>query len=139
MGANKFVLKHENIEVDYTLSGSVGNLALNYRDAAVGTITFSAPEISTTSTALGTLVSVGLLRTVDTGGESFGVFLPDLDVPPGEREEFSTVGVYYRFRGLIRSHVGHPYGGVSSCAAPPRPCSDRNRPSGMRRVRRRLA
>ena len=99
MGANKFVLKHENIEVDYTLSGSVGNLALNYRDAAAGTITFSAPEISTTSTALGTLVSVGLLRTVDTGGESFGVFLPDLDVPPGEREEFSTVGVYYRFQG----------------------------------------
>ena len=38
MGANKFVLKHENIEVDYTLSGSVDNLALNYRDAAAGTI-----------------------------------------------------------------------------------------------------
>ena len=99
MGANKFVLKHENIEVDYTLSGSADNLVLTYRDAAAGTITFSAPEISTTWTALGTLVSVGLLRTVDTGGESFGVFLPDLDVPPGEREEFSTVGVYYRFQG----------------------------------------
>ena len=99
MGANKFVLKHENIEVDYTLSGSADNLVLTCRDAAAGTITFSAPEISTTWTALGTLVSVGLLRTVDTGGESFGVFLPDLDVPAGEREEFSTVGVYYRFQG----------------------------------------
>jgi hypothetical protein len=99
MAANKFVLKHGNIEVDYTLSGSVGDPALNYRDAEAGTISFSAPEISTTWTALGALVSVGLLRTVDTGGESFGMFLPDLDVPPGQLEEFSTVGVYYRYQG----------------------------------------
>ena len=40
-----------------------------------------------------------MLRTVDTGGERFGFFLPQLDVPRGQSEEFRTVGVYYRFSG----------------------------------------
>ena len=33
------------------------------------------------------------------GGERFGFFLPELDVPSGEYEHFTTVGVYERFSG----------------------------------------
>ena len=45
------------------------------------------------------LVSVALVMSVDTGGERFGFFLPQLDVPRGQTEEFSTVGVHESFSG----------------------------------------
>ncbi len=40
-----------------------------------------------------------LARSIDTGGERFGFFLPQLDVPPGQSEEFRTVAVYEAFSG----------------------------------------
>jgi hypothetical protein len=45
------------------------------------------------------LVSVALITSIDTGGERFGFFLPQLDVPRGQSEEFRTVGVYETFSG----------------------------------------
>jgi len=80
--ANKFVLKHREIEVDYTIGLNPGFIALVYRDGAE-TASFKTTEIATIDTALGTLVSVPLVRTVDTGGEMFGFFLPQLDLPLG--------------------------------------------------------
>ena len=96
--ANKFVLKHREIEVDYTIGLNPGFIALVYRDGAE-TASFKTTEIATIDTALGTLVSVPLVRTVDTGGEMFGFFLPQLDLPLGESEECSTVGVYEKYTG----------------------------------------
>jgi len=40
-----------------------------------------------------------LVPSVDAGGERSGFFLPQLDVPRGQSEEFRTVGVYFRFSG----------------------------------------
>lgn len=98
MSANKFVLKHHHIEVDYTLGITPGLPALTYRDGRNVT-TFTNTEIATDETAEGSLVSVPLLRTIDTGGERFGFFLPQLDVPSGQTGKFSTVGVYEKFAG----------------------------------------
>ena len=93
--ANKFVLKHDQVEVDYTLGATP---VLVYRDGS-STKSFTAPEITTEQTGLGTLVSVALVLTIDTGGERFGFFLPQLDVPSGQSAEFRTAGVYERFSG----------------------------------------
>jgi len=95
VAANKFVLKHDQVEVDYTL-GAIP--ALVYRDGGF-TKSFTASEITTNQTGLGTLVSVALVLTIDVGGERFGFFLPQLDVPPAQSAEFRTVGVYERFSG----------------------------------------
>ena len=99
MAANKFVLKHHQIEVDYTLGATPGLTALVYRDANSTSKNFTAAEITADQTGLGTLLSVALEPTVDTDGERFGFFLPQLDVPRGQSAEFHTVGVYYRFSG----------------------------------------
>ena len=99
MAANKFVLKHHQIEVDYTLGATPGIPVLFYQDGSSAPKSFTGSEVATDQTALGTLVSVALVRSVDTGGERFGFFLPQPDVPVGESEEFSTVGVYERFSG----------------------------------------
>jgi len=98
MSANKFVLKHHKIEVHYTLGITPGLPALIYKDGA-DQKSFKTAEITTANTALGSLVSVPLLRTIDTGGEMFGFFLPQIDVPRGQTEKFSTVGVYEKFSG----------------------------------------
>jgi hypothetical protein len=98
MSANRFTLKHHHVEVEYTIGITPGIPALVYTDES-GTKKFTSAQIATDETALGKLVSVPLVTSVDTGGERFGFFQPELDVPEGESEEFSTVGVYFRFSG----------------------------------------
>ena len=99
MSANKFVLKHHQIEVDYTVGATPGIPALVYQDGSSAPKSFTSAQITTDQTGLGTLVSVALETSVDTGGERFGFFLPQLDVPRGQSEDFHTVGVYYTFSG----------------------------------------
>lgn len=99
MAANKFTLKHDQVEVDYTVGATPGLPALIYRDGPAAPKSFTAAEITTDQTGLGTLVSVALVTSVDTGGERFGFFLPQLEVPRGQSEEFRTVGVYETFGG----------------------------------------
>jgi len=98
MSANRFVLKRHQIEVEYTLGITPGLTALTYKDGAV-VHNFRSSEITTDETALGTLVSVSLMTTIDTGGERFGFFLPQLDVPMGRSDEFRTAGIYETFGG----------------------------------------
>lgn len=98
MSANKFVLKHHQIEVDYTIGITPGLTALTYKDGP-DVKTFTSSQITTENTSLGSLVSVPLQLTIDTGGERFGFFLPQLDVPSGKTEKFATVGVYDKFSG----------------------------------------
>jgi hypothetical protein len=99
MSANKFVLKHRQIEVEYTIGITPGLPALIYNDGSSAAKNFTSSEITMDDTALGSLISVPLLITVDTGGERFGFFLPELDVPPRQTENFTTVGVYETFGG----------------------------------------
>jgi hypothetical protein len=98
MSANKFVLKHRRIEVDYTAGITPGLVTLTYKDGS-GVKTFKTTEVTTENTALGMFVSVPLLKTIDTGGQMFGFFLPQLDVPLGQTEKFTTAGVYEKFSG----------------------------------------
>jgi hypothetical protein len=98
MPANRFVLKGHNIEVDYTIGITPGLPALTYKNGP-DVRTFHTGEITTNATALGSIVSVSLVRTVDTGGEVFGFFLPQLTVPAGQTENFMTAGVFERFSG----------------------------------------
>ena len=104
MAANKFVLKHHQVEVDYTpvdpVAGATSGLTvLVYRDGGSTPQSFTAAEITTNQTGLGTLVSVALATSVDTGGERFGFFLPQPDVPVGESDEFRTLGLYEKTGG----------------------------------------
>ena len=99
MAANKFMLKHRQIEVDLTLGATPGIPALVYQDGSSAPKSFTTAEITTDQTGLGTLVSVALVESVDTDGERFGFFLLQLDVPRGKSEEFRTTGGYETFSG----------------------------------------
>jgi hypothetical protein len=98
MSANKFVLKHHHIEIDYRIGVTPGLTALTYKNGS-DVKTYTAAQITTQDTSLGSLVSIPLLLTIDTGGDTFGFFLPQLDVPEGETQRFTTVGVTEQFSG----------------------------------------
>jgi hypothetical protein len=98
MSANKFVLKGSGVEVDYTIGANPAFPAFVYTAGAFQK-KFKPAEILSEDTGLGEMVSVGLIQTIDTGGERFGVFLPAIDVPPGQTADFCTVGVYETFSG----------------------------------------
>jgi len=99
VAANRFTLKHHQVEVEYTIGITPGITALVYQAGSSAPKDFTEAQITTDQTALGTLVSVALETSVDTGGERFGFYLPEIDVPRGESVEFRTVGVYERFSG----------------------------------------
>jgi hypothetical protein len=99
MAPNRFVFKHHQIEVDYTLSNIHGSPALVYRDGNSRPRTFGSAEIKTDQTGLGILVWVALETSIDTGREKFAFFIPRSEVPIGESHEIRTVAVYQRSSG----------------------------------------
>ena len=98
MAANHFVLKGSGVEVDYTIGANPGFTALTYKAGSI-TKSFKPAEVETDNTGLGTMVSVALTQTIDTGGERFGFFLPTIDVALGQTAKFNTVGAYETFGG----------------------------------------
>jgi hypothetical protein len=108
MAANKLVLKNDQVEVEYTpedpaagATPTSGLALLVYRDGGSAPKSFTGSQVATDQTGLGTLVSVALATSVDTGGERFGFFLPQLDVPAGEFAEFRTAAVYEKGGGCV--------------------------------------
>ena len=98
MSANQFALKHREVEIEYNIGVTPGLPVLTYQDAS-GRRSFTATEVRTEETALGSLVSVPLRTSLDTGGERFGFYLPQIDVARGDAAHFRTAGVYEDFSG----------------------------------------
>jgi hypothetical protein len=97
--ANKFTLKGYNIEVDYLIGANTAIPALTYQEGSSPKKSFKPIEINTDSTVLGSLVSVPLVRTVDTGGKRFAFLLPEINVPQGQTVAFETVAMCEEFSG----------------------------------------
>jgi hypothetical protein len=98
--ANQFALKHREVEVTYNIGVTPGLPVLTNKDAS-GQRSFTAAEVQTDQTALGSLVSV-VLRTGGIGaeGERFGFYLPQIDITRGEAARFRTAGEYEDLSGV---------------------------------------
>ena len=96
--ANKYVLSGNGIEVTYTIGGNPSFTALTFKEGA--TTKMSKPaQVTTDHTGLGTLVSVPLVQTIDTGGSRFGFFLPEVTVTLGHSVPVTTIGAIETFSG----------------------------------------
>ena len=96
--ANHYTLSGHGIELDYTIGGSPGLPALTLKDN--GTVRSYRPaEITTDQTDLGTMVSVPLAESADTGGARFGFFLPGVTLLPGRRMAVTTSGIIQTYSG----------------------------------------
>lgn len=96
--ANRYVLKGNGIEIDYTIGANPSLVALTFKQGG-NTRTFTPAQITTDETGLGTLVSVPLLRSVDTGGSRFGFFLPVVPAAAGPGVAVTTIGAIETFSG----------------------------------------
>lgn len=96
--ANKYVLAGNGVEVEYTIGANPSFTALVFKEGATHK-SFTPAQIKTDDTGLGTLVSVPLIQTIDTGGSRFGFFLPAVQVALGHSVPVTTIGAIETFSG----------------------------------------
>ena len=100
---NRFVLQSSDgkTKIDYETSTFIGQPTLNLtQPPGHPTRHFAGSQIRTINTEIGTLVSVTLHMTVDTGSTSFSVLIPAITLSEvGVRQTFST-------EAIITNHSG---------------------------------
>ena len=96
--ANKYVLSGNGIEIDYTIGANPSFPALTFKEGTT-TKTFKPAQITTDQTGVGTLVSIPLHMSIDTGGTRFGFFLPAVQLTLGQTAPVTTIGVIETFSG----------------------------------------
>lgn len=111
---NQYHLHGRGISVAYYPDGfgpvivDRGRLRLVYQDAHQS-LSFYDDDIRTVEVAdLGTVVSVTLVMTIDTGSTSFSLLVPDIDLPADQSSVFMhTYGITTVHRIFV-ALIGHP-------------------------------
>jgi hypothetical protein len=127
--ANKYALTGQGIEIDYTIGINPAFTALTFKEGG-NVKTFTPAQITTDHTGLGTLVSVPLLETIDTGGRRFGFFLPEVQVAREPSVPVTTIGAVETFSGPDSLPAMRRRGSAYICTAKPRRLSCRFRCGG---------
>jgi hypothetical protein len=89
---NLYQLAGDHLHVSYTTTGIDGQPHLTYQDATQ-TLSFRGEDIRTVSTEIGTLVSVSIRRTVDTGSTAFSLLLPGVALDATNSAAVTTQGI----------------------------------------------
>jgi hypothetical protein len=95
---NLFHLSGSHLHITYTTTGIDGKPTMTYQDSHQGK-SFRGDEIRTVECDLGSLVSVTLRLTPDSGGTSLSVFIPRMRITQGEHAAVRTecVTTVHRF------------------------------------------
>lgn len=89
---NLYRLHGHNLQVTYSTSGFDGKPHLQYHDM-FQTLDFSGDQIRTLPTEIGTLVTVTIRRTVDTGSTTFSLLVPVVNLEGSNTVEITTYGI----------------------------------------------
>lgn len=102
-----FQLTGSHLHITYTTSSITGAPTLTYQDPHQG-MSFHGDEIRTVECDLGTLVSVTLRMTVDTGSTSLSVFIPRVRIEQGTITAIHTycVTTVHRFSVIPGFNLG---------------------------------
>jgi hypothetical protein len=102
-----FQLTGSHIHITYTTSSVTGAPTMTYQDPYQG-MSFHGDEIRTVECDLGTLVSVTLRMTVDTGSTSLSVFIPRVRMEQGTITAIHTecVTTVHRFSVIPSFNLG---------------------------------
>lgn len=111
---NQYHVRGGGISVAYypdgfgPIVGGRGPLHLVYQDA-FRSLAFYGEEVRIVEVAdLGTVVSVTIVRTVDTGYTSFSLLVPDVDLPTDQSSvSINTEGITTVHRIFV-ALIGHP-------------------------------
>jgi hypothetical protein len=89
---NLYELSGNDIHITYSTSGIDGKPHFSYQDPQL-THNFSGDQIRRVVSEVGTLVSVTLRLTIDSGGTTFSVLLPRVNLPGEQSVPIQTVGI----------------------------------------------
>jgi hypothetical protein len=103
---NLYILSGGGLNVTYSTSGFDGQPHFSYNSASLSR-NYTGNEIQTVSTILGTLVSVFILQTVDSGSTSFTVLIPVVNLNSGETGSISTEGITAHHKFSVFSSFMH--------------------------------
>jgi hypothetical protein len=118
---NLYHLSGKGIQVTYSTTSISGKPLFNYHEGAV-VKNFSGDEIQTAETILGNLVTVFIVRTVDTGSTTFTLLIPSINLPASNSAHIATEGIttLHKF-SIVGPHTGqrefytvHPLQGTAS-------------------------
>lgn len=90
--ANLFTLHGHLLQISYSTSGIDGKPHFQYQDAHQ-TLNFSGDQIRTISTEIGTLVTVNIRTTIDSGSTSFSLLLPTVNLGQNLSLPLHTIGI----------------------------------------------
>lgn len=77
--ANLYDLQGKDLHITYTTTGIDGKPHFTYQHGKK-TLNFTGDQIRTVGTEIGTLVSVTIVNTVDTGSTSFSLLIPAVNL-----------------------------------------------------------
>lgn len=89
---NLYQLSGKQLNITYSTSGIDGKPHFSYQDLQ-HTLSFSGDQIRSVETEIGTLVSVTIRMTVDTGGTTFSLMLPRVNIPGEQSVPIQTDGI----------------------------------------------
>src|SRR5690349_9373392 len=102
---NLFSLSGGGLTVSLALSGFDGKPHFSYQDSRQS-LNFSGDDIAIEETALGTLVTVTLVRTPDFGDTTFTLLVPRVNLLGATSHVIHTVGITTMHRTTIAG-LGH--------------------------------
>ena len=103
---NMYQLSGNNLHITYSTSGIDGKPHFNYQDAQQN-LSFIGDDIRTAECDLGTVVSVTIQRTIDSGSTSFSVLIPRVNLFPKESVRIRTRGIVTIHRFSIVPAANH--------------------------------
>jgi len=89
---NLYQLQGHHLHVSYATSSIDGQPHFNYQDAHQ-MLHFKGKEIRTVELEIGTLVTVTIRLTVDSGSTSFSVLLPQVNLDQTQQAHITTEGI----------------------------------------------
>jgi len=103
---NLFELVGDGISVSYSTTNFGGRPVLSYHDAFQSK-SFVGDQINTVDTEIGTLVTVTIVLTVDSGSTTFSILIPAVNLRTSDSAQISTYGITTLHRFSI---IGLPQG-----------------------------
>lgn len=89
---NLFELRGQDVSVSYSTSSISGQPLFQYKDSN-REVNRSGDEIRRVETEIGTLVTITLVMTIDTGSTDFSVLIPRIRLPSSNEARVATVGI----------------------------------------------
>ena len=89
---NQYQLTGDGLQITYTPGNDNGQPQLGYQGSH-GNLTFTANDIRSEETLPGTLITIFLVRTVDTGSVTLTLLLPGVNLAGTTEQPIQTIAI----------------------------------------------